>query len=244
MHFALAAGAYLYRPLKIGVSGWDVYALQKGLSGTGSVIAADGVFGRQTEAIVKSFQTGQKILADGVAGITTQRHLADVLGRAVRKKHHLPSGLAYGVIEGESGFQLGSYTTKLGDGKRDVGVCQEHVATDDASLARSFDAAAAIERLGTNLRGRFEQAKSSSGKDDEFCWRYGAVLAHNWPAASEHYIKGDIDTWVYWAGGRSYRMRDKAQWIIDIGVHDVETGYEWSEFYINSKCAHVHSWKT
>ena len=62
--------------LQIGVHGVRTQALQTQLVTLGYGIAADGYFGRGTEAAVRAFQQTQGLPADGVASVDTQARLA------------------------------------------------------------------------------------------------------------------------------------------------------------------------
>ena len=61
--------------------GDDVYQVQKRLMELGYSVGskqADGIYGRDTEAAVKAFQTAQGMIADGKVGAGTRAALADV----------------------------------------------------------------------------------------------------------------------------------------------------------------------
>jgi len=64
-----SAAATTARPvLRVGDRGADVTALQTALAGRGYSVTVDGAFGPGTEAVVKQFQQGQGLSADGVVG--------------------------------------------------------------------------------------------------------------------------------------------------------------------------------
>lgn len=57
--------------LKLGSKGFRVTSLQHLLKGRGHKISADGIFGKKTEAAVKSFQRSKGLKQDGLAGPKT-----------------------------------------------------------------------------------------------------------------------------------------------------------------------------
>lgn len=129
MAFQLRAGAYLYRPLKRGLRGWDVVALQTGLLGVGLGLpryGADGYFGRETQKAVTNFQASSALGVDGIAGIATQRSIGHQLALKAADHHDLPLGVPLGHVEKESGFQLGNYTAPYTNGSRDCGAVQRN----------------------------------------------------------------------------------------------------------------------
>lgn len=248
LRYPLANGGYSYRPLKQGMEGWDVLALQLGLrSVVSKAIKANGSFGGGTLNLVLAFQAAQKLDIDGVAGVDTQRELAKELIWPVQRRFETPPGLIRGLIEAESGYRFGNYTGSYRNGTRDVGLTQENIAISDVNLLSALNGAQAIQRLGKSLRDRKNYAigKSSYVDTNAEAWKYGAILYHNWQAASNRYIDGTIATWVYTAFDsvagkyKQYRMSDPAQWIIDIGVAGVSTGYQWVNHYVTTKTVYV-----
>lgn len=235
--FALASGRYIYRPLKEGVRGWDVVALQLGLRGVGTTIAADGIFGPATKASVVAYQRVVKLVADGIAGIATQKGLLldDIWPQ--QERFRTPAGLARGVVEGECGWQIGNYTAPYADGTRDAGSCMLHVVVNEDNLKRAFDPAYCIARLCRRLR---EGEVGAPYGHDDFLGKPGAqthrrawelaVLSWNWPAAA-----------VKLANGGKLSTAP-AQWVIDIGVAGVDSPAEWAEHYIESKTLYVREW--
>ncbi len=63
------------RVLRFGSDGPAVQLLQLALKRWGAVLAADGLFGRETEAALRRFQTARGLRPDGVAGQLTHRAL-------------------------------------------------------------------------------------------------------------------------------------------------------------------------
>lgn len=235
------------RVFKEGMKGWDVAVLQANLPS----LVVDGRFGPNTTFKVKEYQRAHNLEVDGIAGIRTQQSIALVNSNGAQNKYRTPGGLLRGLMEGESGFQLAATTHLYPNGSRDVGVYQENLSSAELSAestARdSFVVAHAAERSAHDLRQTKDIfSKLPGGYSDEKAWRY-AVLNHNWPAAAAKFAAGTIDSWVYMAKDlngitREYQMSDQADWIKAIGVNGVSTGYQWADFYVDSKVVYVRSW--
>ncbi len=63
--------------IRRGSSGEEVKELQILLSKFGYEVAADGIFGRETEVAVREFQRSVRISCDGIVGSSTWHHLRD-----------------------------------------------------------------------------------------------------------------------------------------------------------------------
>lgn len=246
--YALAADGYKFRPLRFTdplLTGWDVYALQTALG-----IPSDGIFGSQTRNAVIEFQKTMKLVVDGIAGPATIRASTLKPLRHYEGLYKTPIGLAKGILEGECGLYSGEYTKPYRNGTRDVGPAQENITPSEANLKISFDVVGSEARLCLKLRTRYDSCIGESSYVDapEECWKYGAVLYHNWQAASNRYVNGTINSWIYTAYdsiariNKQYRMSDPAQWIKDIGVDGVSTGYQWTKHYISTKVGYVNIW--
>ena len=87
-----------WRPtIRRGNKGADVIECQTMLTRLGYDIGPcgiDGDFGRATEAAVRSFQSDNKLIVDGVVGVMTW----DALDKAVAKLNEKPSEKVYSVI--------------------------------------------------------------------------------------------------------------------------------------------------
>jgi hypothetical protein len=234
--FPLAVGRYVYRPLKKGLRGWDVVALQFSLRAI-SEIVIDGVFGPATTAAVIAFQRHRSLAEDGIAGIATQRELLLQNIWPQQNRFRTPAGLARGVVEGECGWQVGNHTAPYPDGTRDVGSCMLHVVPDGESLPRAFDPVFSIGKLCRRLREG--EPNAPYGHDDFFgkpgakthqrAWEL-AVLAWNWPKGAVKLANGGV------------LSTEPAQWVIDIGVAGVDSPAEWAAHYIASKTVYVREW--
>lgn len=273
MTLTLAAGAYRTRPLHLGVTGWDVLALQLCINSWGAALTADGDFGGMTDSAVRAFQ--QQVIApkvaaeyrdevvDGIAGPQTKHELTYKLIWPAQAKWETPPGLVRGMVEGESGLDPGNYTAPYPNGRRDVGEVMNNIWPSADQLRWAFDGGPRIMGMAEVLATRWAACLGKPGTPtSEQAWKYGAVLYHNWQSASDRYVAGTIGTWRYearfWPGGpadsgryvrtnsdgsqvRSYAMADRAQWIVNIGVAGVTTGYQWAEFYIASKTIYAKS---
>lgn len=162
--FRLPLGHYIYRPLKKGLSGWDVYALQTALKSKGHNLTLDGVFGPATDASVRLWQEGRGLLKDGIAGIATQRDLALVVGQAARDLYRLPVKLLMGQIESESAYILGNHTILYGqetpekdDDSRDLGVAQINDIHKGVSWVQAFDVGFALDFLAGEIREKHDR---------------------------------------------------------------------------------------
>jgi len=232
--FPLAAGGYKFRPLREGLQGWDVWALQRALA-----IPPDGVFGKITTAAVKHFQGEHGLAQDGIAGPVTQRDVAEDLIWPVQKQLATPPGLLRGLMEGESGYILGNYTKPYADGTRDVGLMMFNLAPTRHNLEFAFDGTLTVARAANTL-ANIHRDYLKLAKNDRDAWRY-AIGHHNWQAAAARYAAGTIDRWVYTSRGKQYRMSDPAPWVIEQGVAGVRTGYDWFEHYVASKLIYCPS---
>jgi len=158
-----APNAYVYRPLKKGDFGWDVYALQTGLREAGYDIGsfgADGWFGTDVQIAVKEFQSGRGLDADGIAGIITQTYIIKTLAPEATAKYRLPRNALKGQIEKESGNQLGNHSGEYSDGSLDIGVTQRN--TRYHSYEDGFDVGDSIEYLAAYIRERFDKYNDPS----------------------------------------------------------------------------------
>jgi peptidoglycan hydrolase-like protein with peptidoglycan-binding domain len=177
----LDPAGYKYRPLKAGDAGWDVYALQTALRGTGlNPGPNDGAFGPRTQGAVMDHQEARGLAADGVAGIVTQRSLTLALIWPQQKAKGTPPGLMRGQIEKESGFILGNHPPRYEDGQYDVGVTQRN--TNYATYADGFDATDSIRVLAERLRTKYDAYKAiGKVKDNRRLWE---LAAGSWNAPS------------------------------------------------------------
>jgi hypothetical protein len=143
-------GGYRFRSLRLVPGdyqhGCDVFALQCGLRTlgmAGMVGEPDGIFGPKTQAGVDRLQEWSHLKKDGIAGLLTQRQIADRIALDARARLGIPIGLLHGQLEHESSFQLGVYTPPYENASRDLGVAQCNSGFHHAFYA--FNPAYAIE---------------------------------------------------------------------------------------------------
>lgn len=176
--FTISDSAYKYRPLKRGDSGWDIYALQTALNVFAEPdIVTDGVFGDRTHQAVTRYQRNRDLVADGIAGIVTQRSLAIGVGNRVKQDVQLPTGLLKGVFEKESGYQLGNHTAKYPNGTWDLGVVQRNTAYHP--VEESFDVLESVDYYARRVRAAYERYQD--GLTTQYAWE---LAAGSWNAPS------------------------------------------------------------
>lgn len=178
--FPVDSAAYNYRPLKQGLAGNDVYALQTGLNVFADPdIAPDGVFGERTHQAVTRYQRNRGLTADGIAGILTQRSIAINIGNRVKRGVVLPNGLLKGVFEKESGYILGNHTARYPNGSWDLGVVQRNSQLHDIDDA--FDVEDSINYYATRVRAAFDEYRGLNTYSDQRNWE---LAAGSWNAPS------------------------------------------------------------
>ena len=175
----LSTAGYRYRALKKGDSGWDCYALQTALGGVGhSPGPADGEFGPATDKAVRGYQEARGLVADGIAGVVTQRSLALALIWPQQKAKNTPPGLLRGMVEKESSFVLGNHTPRYEDGQYDIGVCQRN--TNYATYIDGFNAVDSVRVLAARVRSKYDAYKAKGKVTDER--RLWGLAAGSWNA--------------------------------------------------------------
>lgn len=228
---------------KEGMSGADVWCIQIALNAAlDTQLSLDGAFGPKTKAAAIKLQVFLGISKDGIIGPETQHKLCSVEAK-LAQPGKTPLGLLIGICEGESGCIIPAVSGRYGNGSRDYGPYQDNkINPNEAELLKAFDVSYQTQRIARELNEKFKVYRKQPGAaTDEKAWRL-AVLYHNWPAAAAQIAAGNGDTWTYKVGGRSYKMSDPAQWVIDIGVAGVTTGWQWAAFYISSKIVYVTNW--
>lgn len=186
-------------PLKLGSTGWPVYALQKALQdGAGFSLSADGVFGPRTDEVVRAYQTRVGVTSDGIAGPTTKRLLSEAICRRLdREFPDLPNGLMLELSKLESGSNPGAVNPDV-PGGADCGLFQKRVyepySVDALKSAYSpYDSgvwSASDPDHGFLPRvARFSGAPYTWSRVSKSRAQRCALLAHNWPAGAETYAK-------------------------------------------------------
>lgn len=185
-----AAGAF--RPCRLRkpmMHGADIFALQTALHSHYGEIDRDGIFGPQTESVVKKVQELLSLVVDGIAGGVTQNSLASNLAKSIGPVYALPNGIPLGHVQQESSGILGQYTSlyKSGSAKdsRDQGVVQMNTRYYATEVA--FNAPEAIEQLCKKIRAFYLKYEGLVG--DKRAWEL-ACGAWNAPATTDALSKG------------------------------------------------------
>jgi peptidoglycan hydrolase-like protein with peptidoglycan-binding domain len=227
---------------KRGMAGTDVWALQLNLRAAGVSITTDGSFGPATDAAVKAFQIKQKLVADGIAGIMTQRSLCLFLAQTPEKFSRLPKGLLQGLCENESGYAVAAYTGHPTDPSGfDIGPYQDAFPPrlrSEENYANAYNAKTMATEAGKTLRTQKDAfRKAPKVSTDKLAWQL-ATLNHNWPYAADNLaFRGSI-------------YRDPAQdalpqqWIMIASGGRLRTPREWVDSYISRATVYVTSWPT
>lgn len=236
----IPARAYRYS-LKKGMEGHDVWALQLYLG-----VTDDGVFGDATEAAVKTFQKGERLTVDGIAGLITQRALIVKVGGPYTTEFKLPKYLLSSLVDGESGWALGCVNWSVPGGV-DCGAIQDRVTWAGGpggvpeSRWREAFGPESLRKTAGEQRARKDKfyagrAKSKGGTGKypgvtthQSAWEL-AILYHNWPAGATHLLKGEP------------LSEEPAKWVLDIGVRGVESPADWARFYIGRMTTLVTNW--
>lgn len=191
MNFPFASGPYSYRPLRLAdpmIRGWDAYGLQTALNAAGADprLAEDGYLGKATAAEIKDYQVIAGLVADGIAGVVTQRSLALRIAKPLSTAHGLPAGLMRGQIEHESSYWLGNYSAEYPNHSRDCGVVQRN--TQYTVALDAFNVPKSLEQLAVNTAG-YHKKYRDLGVAEIRAWGLAAG-AWNAPAWTTTLAKG------------------------------------------------------
>ena len=214
--------AEMLRPMRLGDTGWPVYALQVAMASVGRVVDDDGVFGPRTERAVISYQNARGLNSDGVAGVRTQSELIEQISHKVHKAQPLlPDGLLRGMAEAEGATILAAtnwYTPPGGRAGCDCGVVQWRQygpPYDQGGLKRAFNAETSFRYAAQILLDRmrdYDRRRPSLLHDTLLRI---AVLAHNAPFLAEQVVRnGKLSTpdaiagWTTKPGGGHYTHRE------------------------------------
>lgn len=219
--------------LRSGATGWPVFALQRGLDQLGYSCYADGEFGPGTEGVVRAFQLRQALVADGLAGPTTQAQIVRLSDNATHDIYpELPTGLIRGFATAESGNLLGAVNWQIVGGV-DCGVVQIRCIGppfSQSALRLAYDPIMAMGRVAASFLDQtvaFSQQAYSKAQPLEWAMRC-AALSWNWPwAANQYAIAGKLPnpsrdaTWAV-VNGQRIKFPDGAP---------VLTYDDWARFY-------------
>jgi hypothetical protein len=237
-----------------------VWALQQALYEINPKLGvgfADGFFGERTEQAVKAYQKNRGLVADGIAGPTTQKRLIVGWKRQSENTSGVKDGLLDGFLEAEGGWLLAPVNWSVAGGV-DVGVVQNRVydlsgttswplvngiptqeligkvAFDPNKVAYALDARLTIGDLGKHLTSRHNAYFNDKNKiypytrgNHRRSWEM-AALYHNWPYAATLIAKGG-------------KLSDQEASWIPKSIRDtgVNTYAEWAEYYIDKVTKYV-----
>lgn len=217
-----------------GMEGTDVAALQINLQDRGVLV--DGVFGQQTEDVVREFQDRNGLEVDGVAGLLTQRALVRSKCGPLQKKYSLPGGILVSIVNNESGFAVAAVSLHFDRKGFDLGAFQK--STSNTAPQSEIEQAYRIDVQAEGAANRLRQVHDrftdpwpveswylreiAGGNRGHMAWQL-AVLSHNWPAAAENIAKtghifSDPDTddmlqdWIVEASGG--RLSTSREWVV------------------------------
>jgi peptidoglycan hydrolase-like protein with peptidoglycan-binding domain len=228
---------------KEGMEGWDVWAIQIAINAANKAgLVEDGIFGPRTKTAVINLQAALKITQDGICGVETQAVLCR-REAARAEAQRVPTGLIRGLTEGESGNIVPATSVRYPDGSFDTGPDQKHLLNPTQAEEReAYNVGLEDSRIANETKAAYQSYFGKKGATTtKEAWRL-AILLHNWPAAAEQIALGHKDTWVYTSRGLQYTLDDPAPWVKEIGVFGIVTGWQWAQYYINSKTIYITSW--
>lgn len=272
--------AYHRRARRKGQSGYDVAVMQLNLRSIGLThggayvplgrLVVDGAFGPATDGVVRLYQEIRGYAAigavDGIAGYLTDRAMAIQIMHPSETRYSIPRGLEKGMCEGECAFDQAAFARgEIGtdhglESYVDAGWAMDHIREPNWSEDRfkaAFDGVRAFDKLGRRLREGRDGYSGALGPfwipaGPERPW-YCAIGAWNWPAAADHYAKGETN-WHYVetlpTGQEVTRAMDEpAYWIEKFEIDGVHTGHDWFRSYVEGngkssggKIAYVTEW--
>jgi hypothetical protein len=119
---------------------FGVKAIQKLLNFTGAALVLDGVFGKGTDAGVRTYQGKEEIKVDGSVGVNTMGRL---LLPHIKRIGGKDWEVVYGLLKNEGGFDPGAVGAV---DERDLGLAQINgLAHPNMSIDQRFDPIIAIQ---------------------------------------------------------------------------------------------------
>jgi len=224
--------------IKRGSRGVVVWAVQRALNSAGQTVTEDGIFGEETQRIVRRFQEATNLTVDGSFGPATSAKMAAVLGKGVSVP--VPVGLVRGVVNAESGNLIGAVNASV-PGGIDCGYTQRRVLAadydDEQVVHRAFDGRYQMSLLAKSLRSRHDAFFGRPGaRTHELAWRL-ATLNHNYPYGADKISRVGIS-------GLSSYWTTPQSWVIGIGAkfsdgQPVRTPLDWCQRYALGSSAHA-----
>lgn len=222
-----------------GMQGIEVLALQINLNELQARLVADGIFGPATDKALRSWQELHGLVADGVAGVLTQRTIILKLAEDATKKMNLPLGLLKSIASNESGFILAAYSRHPSDGGFDFGPYQLAFPPEpmfQQSYNNACDALIMANKTGLSSRTlKNEFRKAPFVKTDKYAWQL-ATLNHNWPFAAHN---------LAFIGSIYQNPAEDTQpqaWISAASGGRLSTPRQWCDHYIAAATVFVTTW--
>lgn len=175
---------------------FGVKAIQKLLNLGGGELVMDGVFGKGTDAAVRTYQGQQKVKVDGSVGPTT---MGKLLLPHIKRIGGTDWEVVFGLLKNEGGFDPAAVGAV---DERDLGLAQINgLAHPNMTIAQRFDPIVAIQFNADYLAAALEAL--GNVRD--------AVLAYNLGV-------GGVRTWIKAGRPRYYSpdggpMRDTTQYV-------------------------------
>lgn len=227
--------------LKKGMSGTDCAALQINLP-----VTVDGDFGAQTKKAVESFQLGEGLAVDGIAGLHTQQALCVKLSTPAARREELPVGLLKSLLSNESGFAVAAVSRHPTDSGLDIGAYQLSTGSGTAIqefYASAYDVRETAGKVAVGMRQSFSSVPNpvpsaylsdlAEGDPYRFRWMV-SILNHNWPAAAYNIPRyGSVFRY------EPHRDDEPSQWILDASAGRLSTPREWVTSYVQRATVYV-----
>lgn len=219
------------RPYRRGDHAWPVVALQSNLNTLGNRLVLDGDFGPATDKVARAFQAHRDLKVDGVIGPASQQVLCVELATPAARRYSLPTGLARGILENESGYALSAYTEHPSDSGFDLGAWQDSYTWpgSQTQYQRSLNVSAMAFATCEKLRLAYDRYRAA-GAASRLAWEC-AALYHNWPAAADRMSKG--------LGPVATGSDDPAGWVQRASGGRLHTPREWADAYVAATTRHV-----
>lgn len=107
--------------------GEDVYALQHAMKSMGFTVELDGIFGKETDKLVRNMQKNLGLFVDGSVGPVTNETVAMLFAASIADELDIPVEAPKGQLKHESAYYLGRVSfPPRPNGSYDAGVSQRN----------------------------------------------------------------------------------------------------------------------